>query len=127
MPAAPLLLIIEPNTRLTTPYNELPSAYSIMRVSATQQAAELLKTMTPDVVLLSTSYSMTKILEVLDQIKLLSTSGIIPVVFVVDWSHKMSCLPGTTWAGKVGILHTLSNPAEVEATLTRVRKYDFED
>jgi PleD family two-component response regulator len=121
MPAtSSTVLIIEPNARLVTPYSELPSAYSILRVSATEQALDILATITPSLVFLSTSYSMTKILEILEQLKSLSTKKIIPVVFVVDWSHKLSTLPGTTWGNQIGLLHSLSSKQELLATLKRI-------
>lgn len=114
------ILIIEPKSQLLSPYSLFPPHWSIQRSSTIEIAFRDLQRCNPDLVFLSTSFSLTKIIRLLDTIKNLSSIKLIPIIFVVDFSHRISHFPGTTWGGKIGIIHTLSSKAEINSTLARV-------
>ncbi len=119
------MLIIEPNTQLTLPYHyvsDLSSEkHTVLRVSTLEQAIIKLDSHQPKVVFLSTSFDPNQALEFLEKLKEYSSTGIIPLIFVVDWSQRVQTLLGTSWGDAVGILHSLSSQEEVAATLKRLR------
>jgi len=114
------ILIIEPNSQLHSPYYFFPPHWSTQRSGTIEIAFRDLQRHSPDIIFLSTSFSLTKIVRLLDTVKNLSFIKLIPVVFVVDLSQRVSHFPGTTWGGKIGIIHTLSSKAEINSMLTRV-------
>jgi DNA-binding response OmpR family regulator len=119
-----LTLIVEPNSQLTVPYELVQEHYThklkIVRCMSIEEALKELDRITPDLVLLSTAFSPHKTLQLLEKLKSQMTTRIIPLIFVVDFSQRIHRLLGTSWAGKVGILHTFSSQAEVDATCSRL-------
>jgi DNA-binding response OmpR family regulator len=117
-------LIIEPNTELTHPYTWLDQVYSknytFSRCSRLDVAKSELAKNTPSAVFLSTNFSPLKTLHFLEEFKTQFSSQVVPLIFVVDWSQRIHRLLGTGWAGKVGILHSLSSEEEVSATMKRL-------
>ncbi len=113
-------LLIESESTLTRPYIYLPTAYHLTVASSTQKAVECLKQTLPDIVFLSSSFSVEEMLQLLWLLKDTSTHKLIPLIFVVHWSSAAIHLPGTQWGGKIGIVHTLSSSKEMHSTLERV-------
>ncbi len=113
------ILIIEPDNKLLKPYDHFKSS-NLCRIASIEQGIKYLSDSTPDIVFISTSFSIHKTLHFLDTLKNASMSGLIPLVFVINLSEKISYVPGTTWAGKIGIIHSLSSAKEINSTIQRV-------
>jgi hypothetical protein len=114
--------MFEPETVVVSPYIYFPSSYHF-HASHSLSIHELRKTeILPDLVTVSTSFSPEELVDFLWNLKSFAKEQIIPLLFIVNWTQPLSELPGTTWGGKIGILHTLSSPAEVSATLERIMK-----
>ena len=113
-------LIIEPNDSLLVPYAHVHKNFITERQSSIQSALAILAQKHPDIVFISASYSISKIIDILDAVKNKSIETLIPVVFVVDLSHKISHIPGTSWGNKLAILSSISSVSEYNSTLDRV-------
>lgn len=116
------LLIIEPNAQLFSPYTSLPFSYEVSRVSSLDQAAASFLTLEPELIMISASFAPNAIITFLEKVKneSIEIDQLIPVIFVVDLSHQLNFIPGTTWGSQIGILHSLSSPPELYATLQRI-------
>jgi len=114
------VLIIEPNQKLQTPYSFLSKPYVVERFSSPELGLKHMAVHQPDLVLLSTSHSTTKILSFLESLKSASARKLIPLILVIDLSHKLSTIPGTTWGGKLGIVTSISSENELNSTIRRV-------
>jgi hypothetical protein len=114
-------LIIEPNPSLATPYMHLPSKFEPVCVPTLEQGiVKLSYIRSPALIFISTSFSASKVVHFLETVKNYSTTRLIPLIFVVDLSHKISSLLGTTWGGKLGIAHTLTSAKELDSILERI-------
>lgn len=115
-------LVIEPNTRLTNPYNSLPFTYQVSRFPSLEQATKSFLTIQPQLILLSSSFPPAHIITFLEKVKneSLAIEELIPVIFVIDLENRLNFVPGTTWGKQFGLLHSLSSPTEIFATLERV-------
>ncbi len=114
------VLIIEPNELLSVPYMYLPTTYTLTCVPTIRRAQNVLDEMIPDMVFLSSSFPPDESLQFLEYLKKKSTAKIIPLIFVVDLSRQISHVLGTTWAGKLGLTHSLTSAEELTSTLHRV-------
>ena len=116
------ILIIEPKPDLAEPYSFLPQDTNTLHLTSTQQATQYLHNKTPDLVIISASYSPPQIFHLLSTLKECSSSSmyLIPLIFYIDLGHKTSFIPGTFWGNKLGIINSLSSPKEVELVLARV-------
>ena len=121
MVSTPLQIIsFEPNTRLTNPYLLFPQSYHFSLHRSLQISFLASSPQVPSFVTVSSSFSPEKIVEFLWQLRNYYDNQIIPVIFVIDWSQPLAQIPGTTWGGKVGVLHSMSSEHEVVATLKRL-------
>ena len=114
------ILIVEPNTQLLHPYMLFPAQWKTLRENTVESALATVRSFEPDLVCISTSFALTKSVRLLEALKNLSVHKLIPVVFVIDFSHRVSHIPGTTWGGKIGIIHSLSSKKELDSTISRV-------
>jgi PleD family two-component response regulator len=118
------ILIVEPKPELAEAYQFLPQESNNLHLTSTQKATQYLQDKTPDLIIISASYSPVQIFNLLEQIKEASSNNmfLIPVVFMIDLEHKTSFIPGTHWGGQLGIINTLSSKKEVELMLSRLSK-----
>lgn len=114
------ILIVEPNTKISHPYSYLPTSDVVERVSSLEAGLRSMATNIPELVFVSASIATSKLMGLLDALKQASRSGLIPLIFVVDHSHKLSTIPGTTWGGKLGITTTIVSSEEFNSTIRRV-------
>ena len=114
------VLIVEPNRELAIPYMYLPIFFKITCVPSIQKAIEILHKTPPNLVFLSASFSATKSLQFLETLKRISAETIIPLIFVVDWSQRITRVLGTTWGGRIGLSHSLASADELHALLSRI-------
>ncbi|MBU0576646.1 hypothetical protein KJ707_04495 [Patescibacteria group bacterium] len=116
------ILIVEPKKELAAPYSCLPQDAHTLHVTSTQRATQYLQDKTPDLVILSASYSPPQIFHLLETLKEKSSSNmyLIPLILAIDLGHKNSFIPGTYWGEKLGIVNSLSTKKEVELVLKRV-------
>src|SRR5687768_4144314 len=112
------ILIIEPDSNLHLPYRYLDTSFTIQRLLSVEAGLEYFQSVAlPDLVFLSASYEPTEIIQLLEALKNVFTTRIVPVIFVINFQHRLSVIPGTNWGGKVGVLHSLSSPTELNSTL----------
>jgi PleD family two-component response regulator len=114
------ILIVDPHFSDIGVYSHIVKQWSFIQVSSIETALQQLYILKPDLVFISASFSINKNLLLLEAIKNLSSKQLVPIVFVLDLSHQISLVPGTTWGGKIGIIHTLSSKKELHSTLDRV-------
>jgi DNA-binding response OmpR family regulator len=114
------ILIIEPNTKLHNPYALLSQSHNIERVTSPELGLKYMSQQLPELVLLSTSPSITKILSFLESLKNASHQKLIPLMFVIDLSYKLSTIPGTTWGNKLGVITSISSENELNSTIRRI-------
>lgn len=113
-------LIIDPNKKLGSPYNLMGEQYAVVHVQSIESGLVSLSGTLPQVVFLSTHIGINKTLIFLDALKNVSHKKLIPLVFVVDLANKLNTIPGTTWGGKIGILHSMISKTEFNSTMNRV-------
>jgi len=116
----PLAIIVEPNASLQSPYGFMQSGFMLDRHISIQSALQSIAQNQPELVSISASFSTQQYLPILTAVKNKSQQHLIPLIFVIDLSHKISAIPGTTWGNKLGILTTLSDVNEYNSTLDRV-------
>ena len=122
MPAQPGLsiLIIEPNKKLVMPYGHLLHSFVIFRVPTIELALQKLSPSHPGLVFLSASFSASKSIKFLEAFKNFSQPSLIPLIIIVDLSHRLNFVPGTSWAGKIAVLDSFVSKKELLSTLHRV-------
>lgn len=120
MNVAQSALLITP-AELSIPHAFLSEHYIIHSCSTVQETLAVLKTLTPDLVLISTQFSVTSSLQLLEAVKNASLNELIPIVFVIDFHQRVITFPGTTWAGEIGIIHRYSSAREVDALVARLQ------
>ena len=113
-------LIIEPNHRLIAPYLHLPQNYLITRVDSIQHGFECLLDHKFNLICLSCSFSPMELTDFLIELKELSHPQLIPLILIIDLNKRLNFVPGTGWAGKLSILHSLSSRIETDASLKRL-------
>jgi DNA-binding NarL/FixJ family response regulator len=113
------ILAVEPSN-LSIPYVYLSEHYSLRRVTTVMSALNSFTKTPPHLALISSNFALADSLKLLETLKLHSVKKLIPIIFVVDFNHRIILLPGTTWAGHIGLLHNYSTPAEIEATVSRL-------
>jgi DNA-binding response OmpR family regulator len=122
------LLIVDPSTELRSPYSTLFSLLSpsiqVIHVQNIAAATEHLQANPPDLILISSQFSEESILNFLENAKASFTTRIAALMYTVDWSYRLHHLLGTSWAGSVGILHSLSSAPEILATLQRLQEIE---
>ena len=116
MTAPSRLLIIEPNSELTSPYQFFPNNFDIIRLTSTKTAFEKLASQDFSLFVVSTSFSPEKLTILLEALKNQFTDRVIPLLLVVDLNQPLSCVPGTYWGGKLGLLP--SNATKQQTLLT---------
>lgn len=102
------LLIVEPNEKLTHPYNLLPSTYHITRVSTIAEARAIVAQTVPNVTLLSASFSLKESVSFLEDLHQAVHTTLPQLVFVVDFSNPINTIPGTSWGETAQIITTTS-------------------
>lgn len=115
-----VVFILELNENLTVPYKYLPSDSSIFRTSSIKKSLKHLVQTTPDIVFLSASYEAEESIEFLEALKNASFNQLIPLVVVVDLSHPINFIPGTTWGGRLAVIDSQANPKELYEILERI-------
>jgi hypothetical protein len=118
----PLLLVVDPKPLPNSLQNFFDSNFTIATAQTFGQALQLLSAHQPAVVCISTRFAPTKIVSLLESIKECSQSHLIPVLFVLDLSQPTIVLPGTRWAGKLGIVTQDMTDAELTALFDRLLK-----
>jgi hypothetical protein len=118
---------VEPNPDLTNPYLLLPSECKLELFQNLPRALKKCISHQPDLFCLSASLPPEQILKALWMLKDLrtahQTSSPIPLLLVIDWTQPIIRLPGTTWGGKIGVMHSLSSAAEIRTTVERLMSF----
>lgn len=68
----------------------------------------------------STNIKPLRLLQVLEAVKHASAEQLIPIVMAVDLSQRMTTFPTFTWAGRFGLVHSQTSPAEWQALVDRL-------
>lgn len=119
------VLIIEPNKNLTKPYSYLSKGWFVTRLTTNNLTSNSLKKINPDMVFLSASLPPLKSLKFLETLKDFDDSKLTPLIIVVDLSHRLNFVPGTSWGGRIGVLDSFSSKKEFFATITRILSSAF--
>lgn len=102
------ILIVEPNEKLTHPYNLLPSNYHITRVSTIAEARATLTQTVPSITLLSASFSPEESVSFLEKLHQAVSTTLPKLIFVVDFSNPINTIPGTSWGETAQVITTTS-------------------
>jgi len=116
------ILIVEPNKKLALPYEYLAGSYKLTRTDSIELALSKLSDVNPDLVFLSATFSISKSIKFLEALKNFSQFNLIPLIIVVDFSHPLSFVPGTSWGGKIAVLDSFVSQKELFSTMSRVLK-----
>lgn len=113
------LLIVEPNEKLTHPYNLLPSKYHITRVSTIVEGLNFIAHTVPKLIMVSASFTPNESLLLLETVSKAISAQLPQLIFVVDLSNPISTIPGTSWGGTTTLLSSQSSVAQVNASLAQ--------
>lgn len=116
----PQALVVAPEPELGQVYQVLSQEYQLIHVRSIPLALKHLERRSFEIALLSASFSSSKLLAVLEALKVASHTRLIPVVIMVDLSQRINVVLGTQWGEKIGVLCSLSEKAEIQAVLERV-------
>ena len=116
----PTILIIEPNETLTHPYVFLPSGFILHRVPYLDEAEEKIKEEIPSLILISASFPPSSTVEFLEFVKNKFAKKITSVIFIVDLSHRINFIPGTSWGGKIAVVDNGVDPMSFFSTVIRL-------
>lgn len=119
---AQTVLIVEPNKKLVTPFSYLPDSYKIARLLTVEQALQKLVEVNPSMVFLSASFSTSKSLKLLEALKNFFKDNLVALIILVDLSHRVNFVPGTSWGGKIAVIDSFASKRELRSTLDRVLK-----
>jgi DNA-binding response OmpR family regulator len=117
-----IVLIIEPNSAIQSPYTFISELYDIRRVSTIEFAIQEIYMKPPDIVFLSASFPPHRLVVLLDELKNVSVFQIIPLVIVVDLSSRISTVLGLTWGDKIAIVDSRIPPDDFFAAIRRVNQ-----
>ena len=115
-----ITIIIEPNSKLPSPYCHLPKNYNVVRFKTIKLALWELVELKPHLVFLSASFSSSTLVRFLEAFKGFTPSQLIPVIMIVDLSHRLNFIPGTSWGGKMAVLDSQASKKELYSALDRV-------
>lgn len=116
------VLIVEPNKKLVLPYGYLSGSYRLTRTDSIELALSKLSDVNPDLVFLSATFSISKSVKFLEALKNFSQFNLIPLIIVIDFSHPLNFVPGTSWGGKIAVLDSFVSQKELLSTMSRVLK-----
>lgn len=117
------ILIIETTGCLAIPLTFFPSAYKIESALTVNEARIILQEHSVQLIAFNVSCPEGLMFEVIHMINQTVKDKIIPLLLVIDLSIPLTVIPGTSWGGRLGILHSLSTRAEFLTTMQRL----FED
>lgn len=98
------ILILEPKRALSLPYQHLQNKYQLNRVQTIEAGLKQISKTTPQLIILSASYSASKTLYFLESLKNLSQQRLIPILILVDLNQPVSQILGTSWGEHLAIL-----------------------
>lgn len=117
-----IAFVIEPNEGLQEPYCFLPEKYFIIRIPTLKLAFWELGGTRPDLVFLSVSFKLVEQVRFLESLKNLARPNFVPLILVIDWSHRLNYLPGLSWGGRIAAVDCHASGKELLALLQRVEK-----
>jgi hypothetical protein len=115
-----LILVVEPNELLQTPYKYLDDLGTVSRVPTIGAALKEVIWNVPTIVFLSASIEPKKSLLFLDTLKDASRFSLIPLVVVVDISREISNVLGTSWGGKIAVIDCYISKRDLISTISRI-------
>lgn len=127
MPALPIdpdtiVLIIEPNESLQTPYKYVRGVYDTRRVSSIETAITQIHTKPPELVLLSASFAPGSTLKILEVLKEVSVFNVIPLLIIVDLSYRINTVLGISWDGKIAVIDSNTPKKDFFSTIQRIAR-----
>ena len=116
----PPALIIDPNRHFIPMYDYVSEFYDTTSIPSIPYAKRRLKTLSPSIVFVSSSYPAQTTLSFLTTLKNTSKHQIVPLVFVVDLTQKLNFIPGTTWARRIAVLDSFTTHQQLNSALQRI-------
>ncbi len=117
LPTTSTILILEPNSKLKSPYQHLASHYQLQRLPTIEAGLKQIAQQTPALIILSASYSASKTVYFLESLKNLQHYQLIPILIVVDLNQPVSQILGTSWGDQLAVL---ASNAPAQLTLQTV-------
>jgi hypothetical protein len=115
-----MILIVEPNELLELPYKYLYDLGTVTRVPTIGAALKEVIWNVPSIVFLSASIEPKKSLTFLDTLKDSSRYSLIPLIIVVDVSHELSTVLGTSWGGKIAVVDCFIPKRDLISAISRI-------
>lgn len=115
-----IVLIIEPNASLETPYKFLNGIWDVRRVNSIEEALLEVEVKPPELVLLSASFAPKHSLRLLEMLREVSVFRIIPLLVVVDLSFRISAVLGLSWGDKIAVIDTAIPKKDFFSILQRI-------
>jgi len=112
-------LLVEPNEKLTYPYNLLPSKYHKTRFSTIAEAQKFVTLETPKLICLSASFSSEELLLFLENLQKQVAVSLPKLIFVIDLKNPLSCIPGVSWGQNIEVITSQTTDTVVSAIFTQ--------
>lgn len=116
----PLALVMDPKPLSIGQTNLLTRHFRVTYCSSLPHTLQALAVEQPALLIVSSRFAPTKLIQVLEALKERSTQSLIPVIVNLDLSQPTITLPGTRWAGKLGIITSNTSQNEFTALIERL-------
>lgn len=115
-----IVLIVEPNTGLKTPYSFIEGVWDIRRIASIDGAIEATLAKPPELVLLSASFDPSQTVKFLETLREVSVFRIIPLLVIVDLSCRISNVLGTSWGDRIAVIDCNITKKDFLSTIERI-------
>lgn len=116
----PIALVMDPHPISKEVATLLENHFRVTHCTSVPLTLQALATQSPSILVVSTRFTPTKLIQVLEAVKERSTDRLIPVLLNLDLTQPMITIPGTRWSGKLGIITRDTNQAEFSALIDRL-------
>lgn len=114
------MLVIDPEPLTATLQTILAERCELQFCATPSLALQALAVALPSIVIISSRFAPTKHIQILEALKERSTDSLIPIIINLDLNQPTIVLPGTRWAGKLGLITPDTTQAEFTALLARL-------
>jgi DNA-binding NarL/FixJ family response regulator len=116
----PVALVMDPKPVPTHVATLLARYFRVTHCSSLPLTLQAMAVKSPTVMVVSSRFSLTKHIQVLEALKEHSTHTLIPVIVSLDLSQPTITFPGTRWAGKLGFISPDTSQDEFIALIRRL-------
>ena len=94
--------------------------FQVTHCSSLPQTLQTLAVSQPTLMVISSRFAPTKLIQAFEALKERSTQTLIPVIVSLDLTQPTITLPGTRWAGKLGFISPDTSQDEFAALIHRL-------